>query len=51
VHLPGKGATFYHQGRITGSIDDAEFAETFFAIWLDPRTREPSLRKALLGQR
>ncbi|MBL8539235.1 MAG: chalcone isomerase family protein [Betaproteobacteria bacterium] len=51
VHLPGRGATFYHQGRMTGSIDDAEFAETFFAIWLDPRTREPSLRKALLGLR
>ncbi|HQR53969.1 MAG TPA: chalcone isomerase family protein [Burkholderiales bacterium] len=51
VHLPGRSATFYHQGRMTGSIDDAEFAETFFAIWLDPRTREPSLRKALLGLR
>ena len=50
VHLPGKGASFYHQGRPTGSIDDNEFAETFFAIWLDPRTREPALRKALLGQ-
>jgi Chalcone isomerase-like len=51
VHLPGKGAAFYHQGQPTGSIDDPEFAEAFFAIWLDPRTREPSLRKALLGQR
>jgi hypothetical protein len=51
VHLPGKGASFYHQGQPTGSVDDPEFAERFFAIWLDPRTREPSLRKALLGQR
>jgi len=51
VHLPGKGASFYHQGQPTGSIDDPEFAEAFFATWLDPRTREPSLRKALLGQR
>ena len=51
VHLPGKGAIFYHQGQPTGTIDDPEFADAFFAIWLDPRTREPSLRKALLGQR
>lgn len=51
AHLPGKGATFFFQGQPTGSIDDAEFAERFFAIWLDPRTREPSLRKALLGER
>ena len=51
VHLPGKGAIFYHQGQPTGTVDDPEFADAFFAIWLDPRTREPSLRKALLGQR
>lgn len=51
VHRPGKGVSFYHQGEPTGSIEDTEFAETFFAIWLDPRTREPALRKALLGQR
>jgi hypothetical protein len=51
LHRPGKGAFFYHQGEPTGSIEDSEFADTFFAIWLDPRTREPALRKALLGQR
>jgi hypothetical protein len=32
-----------------GNIDDAEFARAFFAIWLDPKTSEPSLRKQLLG--
>jgi hypothetical protein len=51
VHLPGKGASFYHQGRPTGTIEDVEFSDMFFAIWLDPRTREPTLRKALLGER
>jgi hypothetical protein len=51
AHLPGKGATFFYRGQPAGSIEDSEFAETFFAIWLDPRTREPSLRKALLGER
>lgn len=49
VHLPKRGAEFYHQGRLTGRIDDVEFGRAFFAIWLDPRTREPALRASLLG--
>jgi hypothetical protein len=49
VHLQQRGAEFYHQGKLTGRIDDVEFARAFFAIWLDPRTREPALRKDLLG--
>ena len=49
VHLPQRGAEFYHQGKLTGRIDDVEFARAFFAIWLDPRTREPALRTSLLG--
>jgi hypothetical protein len=49
LHLPQRGAEFYHQGKLTGRIDDVEFARAFFAIWLDPRTREPALRARLLG--
>ena len=49
MHLPKRGAEFYHQGKLTGRIDDVEFAGAFFAIWLDERTREPSLRARLLG--
>jgi len=49
VHLPARGAEFYHQGRLTGRVDDVDFARWFFAIWLDPRTREPALRARLLG--
>ncbi len=49
LHLPQHGAEFYHQGRLTGRIEDVEFARAFFAIWLDPRTREPGLRARLLG--
>jgi hypothetical protein len=49
LHLPQRGAEFYHQGRLTGRIEDVEFARAFFAIWLDPRTREPGLRASLLG--
>jgi hypothetical protein len=49
LHLPQHGAEFYHQGKLTGRIEDVEFARAFFAIWLDPRTREPELRARLLG--
>lgn len=49
VSLPTRGALFYHQGRLTGEIDDPEFARAFFAIWLDERTRAPDLRARLLG--
>lgn len=48
VHYPGRGAAFYHRGRTTGEVADAEFARLFFAIWLDPCSRSPSLRSALL---
>jgi hypothetical protein len=48
VNRPGRGAAFYHNGRLLGSIDDPAFAAAFFAIWLDPRTVAPSLRSALL---
>ena len=48
VHYPGHGARFFHQGLATGEISDAEFARRFFAIWLDPASRSPSLRTALL---
>lgn len=51
VFRPGLGAEFFHQGRSVGMVYDAEFARAFFSIWLDPRTREPKLRAALLGQR
>lgn len=48
VHYPGRGASFFHQGQATGEISDAEFARRFFAIWLDPASRSPRLRAALL---
>ncbi len=49
IHLPGKGAHFFANGKSLGSIDDAEFARAFFAIWLDARTTAPQLRQALLS--
>jgi hypothetical protein len=48
VYLPDQGARFYLDGKPIGTIRDREFARAFFAIWLDPATTAPALRKALL---
>lgn len=50
VYRPGVGAEFFHEGRATAVVNDPEFARAFFSIWLDPATREPKLRAALLGR-
>lgn len=49
VYTPGQGAVFFHNDKLTGQISE-RLAEAFFAIWLDPKTSEPKLRQALLGQ-
>lgn len=46
---PGKPMRIFHNGQPYSEFDDPEFASAFFAIWLDPRTSEPKLRKKLLG--
>lgn len=51
MYRPGAGVEFFHEGRSTAVISDREFARAFFSIWLDPATREPKLRAALLGER
>jgi len=50
VNIPKRGVRFYQNGEPIGVIDDREFAQAFFGIWLDPRTSEPVLRKQLLGE-
>lgn len=40
---------FHHRGQVTVRIEDLAFANAFFAIWLDDRTREPGLRAELIG--
>ena len=49
VRVPGQGARFYSGERYVGRLDDEALADAFFAIWLDPRTRAPDLRRKLLG--
>lgn len=49
ARIPGAGARFWHDGKPTAEVRDPALARAFFAIWLDPRTREPALRARLLG--
>lgn len=49
VYLPGEGARFYVGEKLQHVVRDEAFAKAFFAIWLDPRTRNPELRAQLLG--
>lgn len=49
VYLPGTGVRYYRDGKVLCDIKNPQFAEAFFAIWLDPRTSAPSLRAELLG--
>jgi len=51
VNVPGKGASFFHNGAPIGEIADARFARAFFGIWLDPKTSRPDFRRLLLGER
>ena len=48
LHQPNQSARFYHQGKLTGEIKDAEFARRFFGIWLNSDTRSPEVRSLLL---
>ena len=49
LHLPGVGVKFLLNGKPAGESPDLAFSEAFFKIWLDPKTKRPDLRVALLG--
>lgn len=44
-------ATFFHNQRRLGSIEDPDFGQRFVDIWLSPDTSRPELRLALTGKR
>jgi hypothetical protein len=47
--LPGAGCSLLSsRPPRPAKCADADFARLFFAIWLDPRSRSPDLRAALL---
>ncbi len=49
VNRPGRGASFFVNGKAVGEITDPEFARRFFGIWLATTSSEPGMRAALLG--
>jgi hypothetical protein len=49
VYLPGKQTKFYSGSRLIGTIKGDDFGRLFFGIWLNEKTSEPQLRRALLG--
>jgi len=50
VHVPGSGARFYLNGALLGEAADEAFSARFFGIWLSPKTSQPRMRDALIGQ-
>ncbi len=49
--VPPSGVSlFYYNGELRGEIGDPAFAPAFLAIWLSTETREPELRRQLLGE-
>jgi hypothetical protein len=50
VNVPGDATYFFRNGQPIGEIVDPAFGAAFFAIWFDPRTSQPELRRHLLGE-
>lgn len=50
VRLADGRASFYRNDVFLGEINDQQFAECFFNIWLSEKTSEPELRAQLLGK-
>jgi hypothetical protein len=50
VYLPKMGTRFFFNARLTSEINDLDFGDAFFAIWLDAKAKRPDLRRNLLGQ-
>ena len=49
LYLPGQGCRFYVDEKLSLAITDPLFAQSFFAIWLDAKSRDSSLKNQLLG--
>ncbi len=49
VHLPSSGVRFYSRDKMLADIRDPAFAQAFFAIWFDPRSKDANLRQQLTG--
>ncbi len=49
VFVPKVGTRFFMNTRLIAEINDPDFGDAFFAIWLDEGTKRADLRRALLG--
>ena len=49
VHMPGQKILFYHNSRLLKESGDMVFARAFCDIWLSPKTKYDSARRAMLG--
>ena len=49
IYQPDSYTLFLKNGEEIGRINDIEFGRWFFGIWLNERTREPEVRKLLIG--
>lgn len=47
---PGGATRFFGNDGPLGVVDDPDFGPAFLGIWLHPKSRDASLRAALLGQ-
>lgn len=47
AYQPGS-VRFWHNDRLTATVDDPQFGRMFFRIWLDPASKAPALRRQLL---
>ncbi len=49
LHQPNAATQFYLNDKPLGKIDEPDFGAAFFAIWLDPKTKDKKLRAALIN--
>jgi hypothetical protein len=49
TYIPGIGTELALNGKIKGTIEGADFAAAYFAIWLGPKPINASLKSQLLG--
>ncbi|MEW9797161.1 chalcone isomerase family protein [Alteromonas sp. CYL-A6] len=49
VVTPEQHTRFYKGDELLGEVEDKEFTERFFAIWLSEKTSEPDFRNQLLN--
>ena len=48
LYKPEEGIALYHNENVVATLNDKDFARSFFLIWLHENTSEPKLRQELL---